>query len=97
MPIFLVTPIASNSQAVQVAVEGNIDAADRRALPNDAGWFVRFAGTTVELSNHLNITGQPKGERSVVGAAVVVLVGSYFGRGPTDMWEWLKTRFESES
>lgn len=97
MPIFQVTPLASNHQAVDDAVQAGFDAKDRHQLPNLAGWLVRHDGTTVEVSSHLEITGQPKGERSPVGATLVILVGSYFGRGPSDLWEWLKTRFESES
>ena len=97
MPIFQVTPLSNNHDAVEGAVVGGFEAKDRHQLPNSAGWLVRHPGTTIEVSNHLGITGQVKGEPSQTGATLVSLVGSYYGRGPSDLWEWLKTRFENES
>lgn len=94
MPIFMVIPIGGNTQAVEQAATTLIAPADRYPLPNQSGWFVWFDGTTVELSKFLGITGQEHGEASPVGSTVVALISSYYGRGPTDMWEWLKTRFE---
>ncbi len=96
MPIYQITPLQNNHAALQSAVEGAFAASDRHKLQNDMGWLVRHSGTTTEVSNHLGLTGQPQGERSPIGSAMVTLVSSYYGRGPADMWEWLKTRFERE-
>lgn len=97
MPIFQITALADNKTAIQQAVESKFPAEDRYKLQSNAGWLVRHHGTTVEVSNHLGVTGQPQGEPSPIGSTMVTLVTSYYGRGPTDMWEWLKTRFERES
>lgn len=97
MPIFQITPLNNNHESVEGAVLSGFEAKDRHQLPNNAGWLVRHDGTTIEVSNHLAITGQPKGVPSPTGSALVSLVGGYYGRGPSDLWEWLKTRFENES
>lgn len=96
MPIFQITPLAENSEAVKNAVETGFAQEDRHQLPHNAGWLVRHKGTSVEVSHQLTITGQQPGERSPIGSALVTLVSGYYGRGPSDLWEWLKTRFESE-
>lgn len=95
MPVYLVTQLRRDATPINNAVVTHIPEADRHHLQEDRGWLVKFAGTTVELSNLLTITGQPKGEKSPIGSALVVPIGGYFGRGPTEMWEWLKTRMES--
>ena len=95
MPIYIAVPLAPNSALLDAAVTKHfLDPTDKYKLQNDRGWLLRFDGTTVELSNKLEITGQAKGDTSPVGSAIVVPVTSYFGRGPTDMWEWIKTRLE---
>lgn len=96
MPIFQITPLLGNSDAVSKAVQAHIAEEDRYALPGAAGWLVRHKGTSIEVSHVLEITGQPQGEKSPVGSAMVTLIAAYYGRGPSDLWEWLKTRFESE-
>lgn len=96
MPIFQLTPLQGNHEALQSAVEAAFAPGDRYPLQRNMGWLVRFAGTTVEVSQEVGITGQLPGEKSPVGSTMVTLIGGYYGRGPNDMWEWLKTRFESE-
>jgi len=95
MPIFLAIPLKAEGSALNSAVETTItDAANRYKLPDDRGWLIKFEGTTTELSNFIGITGQSAGVVSAVGAAMVIPISGYFGRGPTDMWEWLKVRLE---
>lgn len=53
-------------------------------------------GTSVEVSNALGLTSADPDFKPTIGSAMVTLVGSYYGRGATTMWEWLKTRFESQ-
>lgn len=95
MSVFLATPLALNAEKLALAVKKSVVENDRYELPNDMGWLISFKGTTTELSNHIGITGQEKGVSSPVGSTMVVSIGTYFGRGSADMWEWLKTRFES--
>jgi hypothetical protein len=95
MAIYIAVPLTNNSTALNSAVERTIAShSDRYKLQADRGWLINFDGTSVELSNHIGITGQEKGVSSVVGSAIIVPVTGYYGRGPADMWEWLKTRLE---
>lgn len=88
------TPLGENYDRLKQEVESRFDPKDRHPLQAKAGWLVRYGGTTIEVSNLLTITGQEQGEKSHVGPALVTSFASYYGRGPSDMWEWLKTRLE---
>lgn len=92
--MYLAVSLTANSAVLNGAVETAVPASDRFKLQSDRGWLIKFDGTTVELSNHIGITGQEKGSPSLIGSAIVVPITGYYGRGPTEMWEWLKTRFE---
>lgn len=97
MPIYIAIPLAPSSEALDKAVEEHINQpSDRYKLQSERGWLIKFDGTTIELSNHIGLTGQEKGIPSPVGQAIIVPVTGYYGRGPMDMWEWLKVRFENE-
>lgn len=94
MPIYLAIPLTADSSALNSAVSTNIAESNRHKLQAERGWLIKFDGTSIELSNHLHITGQEAGIPSPIGASMVTPISGYYGRGPTDMWEWLKTRFE---
>ncbi len=94
MAIYIAVPLIPASEPLNAAVEQNIVQADRFKLQSDRGWLIKFDGTSIELSNHIKLTGQPVGEQSPVGSAIIVPITTYFGRGPGEMWEWLKTRIE---
>lgn len=96
MPVYLITPLGHNVDQVGTAIRIKIPAEDRFELQNRAGWLVRHRGTSVEVSNDIGITPPDRETSSELGSAMVTSVGSYYGRGPTTMWEWLKTRFEAE-
>jgi len=96
MPTYIAIPLKNDSSPLNKAVERHILEHDRYKLHADRGWLIEFEGTTVELSHKLEITGQPKGELSPVGSAILVPVSSYYGRGASEMWEWLKTRLERQ-
>jgi hypothetical protein len=42
--------------------------------------------TAIEVSNALGITDGSN------GSAIVVSIGSYYGRASSDIWEWMKVR-----
>jgi hypothetical protein len=94
MPIYLAIPLRPDSGDLDAAVERLIPEVDRYKLQADRGWLFKFNGTTIEASNGISLTGQAKDEPAPIGAAMVVPVTSYYGRGPMDMWEWLKIRLE---
>ena len=94
MPIYIAVPLSPSPKPVDDVVVDRIPAVDRYALQNNRGWLIRFEGTTVELSTLLGLSKADKGAPPTIGSAIIVPVTGYYGRGPTDMWEWLKTRLE---
>ncbi|GAA0568450.1 hypothetical protein [Caenispirillum bisanense] len=54
-------------------------------------WLVADDCTAKELSDKLGITSGKS------GSAVVTKIGSYYGRAPTNIWDWVKTKWESHS
>ncbi len=96
MPVYIAVSLAANSEPLNVAIQARIGQEDRYKLQANAGWLVSFKGTTIELSNHIGLTGQLAGQPPSVASAIIVPVTGYYGRGPTDMWEWLKTRLEQQ-
>jgi len=94
MTIFYATSLVANDSELETAVTGNFDEHDRYRIQNGRGWLIKYPGTAVELSNFLGITGQQEDQPAAVKSAMVLAVTTYYGRGPTDMWEWIKTRFD---
>lgn len=95
MSVFLAIPMQSDKQSLDKAVENKIaDQHNRYKLQADSGWLIKYDGTTVELCDFLEITGQEPGKSSPIGSTMVVPITTYYGRGPSDMWEWLKVRLE---
>jgi hypothetical protein len=76
-------------------VEARLDAGDFYELPNGRGWLISYRGTSVELSNFLGITGFPEGGSPTLTSVLITAASSYYGRASSDIWEWLKVRFES--
>lgn len=59
---------------------------------SDGVWLIiaPFTTTTTELSDRLGISDGGS------GAAIVVRVESYFGRAPSDVWEWIRAKMGAE-
>lgn len=94
MPIYLVVPLTVDSSKLDAAVSEKIKEESRYPLQSKRGWLVQFPGTTVELSHTIGISHPDRQEKPATDSALVTPVPNYFGRGPTDMWEWLSTRIE---
>lgn len=72
-------------QAVQTLYADNF-------LPVGPGvWLIAHVGTVQDLSGKLGITD------GLNGAALVLEVGSYFGRANPAFWTWIKTKWEATS
>jgi len=72
-------PLSTKTDALNAAVVPAIsDPANRYPLPEDRGWLIRYAGTSVELSNQIGITGQAAGEPPTLGSALVVPITVYY-------------------
>jgi hypothetical protein len=99
MAIYLVTPLANNATKLNQAIDEAFPNADTNVftLPSNAGVLVNYSGTSQELGKALFITvGKVEGENSFVGAALIVPFTSYWGRGATTMWDWIKTKLEGQ-
>jgi hypothetical protein len=95
MLVYLVIPLQADNAPLERAIEARSDVLmDRYRLQDNRGWLIRFNGTSKELSDTIGITSQSGAPSSSVGSALVVPIAGYYGMGPVDMWEWLKTRFE---
>ncbi|HQS15055.1 hypothetical protein [Reyranella sp.] len=58
-----------------------------QVAPNQ--WLVAASGTTAkEVSDKLDITEGGKGK------ALIISVGNYYGRHSTDLWEWIKAKWD---
>jgi len=95
--LYSVIALAGDKAALGKAITGTLTEGDYFALAGGAGWLVSFQGTTQELSDKLTITGQAPGVKSEIGSVLLTSIGTYYGRGPADMWEWLKTRMEAST
>ena len=95
-PLFLVFSLESNpakQQELKNAIEGQVHKDNWRQL-NELVWAVSFSGTSIELSEKLGISGSRSTPDSNLGSAMVTAVSTYWGRAPTDVWEWVKQRME---
>ena len=57
-------------------------------------WLVSGQGTAKKISDMIGITAK---EEETIGSGVVLAFNGYWGRGSTDMWEWMKAKIEEGS
>jgi hypothetical protein len=58
---------------------------------SDSAWLIAARGTAVEVSAQLGLGPTPE------LTAVVIEVGSYYGRANPAIWTWIKTNWEASS
>lgn len=89
MAIFLVVPTGDQAGIKKALIDhksgGHLDFID---LPKN-GFFVSFSGTSQELSDIIGISDGSS------GLGVVAGISSYYGRAPTNIWDWVKSRMEA--
>ncbi len=56
-------------------------------------WLVSSSGTAKDVSDKLGISDN---ERDT-GSAIVFRMENYYGRAPSNIWEWIKTKAESSN
>jgi hypothetical protein len=61
----------------------------------DTQWLISTKGTAIELTAKLGIYDGAEPEKPAIGSAIILLVTSYFGRAPSDVWDWLKAKQEA--
>lgn len=91
MAIYLVTPLSENFNALRDALTGA--GLDFFEVQNTSGLLVQADMTAVELSQKLGVTAENR-TPGPNGLALIVRVGSYYGRGSGTMWDWLKVKME---
>lgn len=90
MPVFMIVPTEDAGRLARIVTAG-FDEADRFILPNNFACFVRFAGTSAELAEKLDLPGN-KNKDDRPCPAVITVVTTYGGFAPTSLWEWLKVK-----
>lgn len=63
---------------------------------SDTQWIISTTGTAVELSAKLGVFDVKNPSLPPTGNAVIFATTSYWGRAPTNIWEWLKAKLESQ-
>jgi len=92
MALYLASPLHSEDYPrFNKALDTAIDARDRFALENGA-WIIDFPGTSQELSEQIGTTANP----STTGSVLYTGISGYWGRGPSTLWEWLRSRLEKQ-
>jgi 4-aminobutyrate aminotransferase-like enzyme len=70
---------------------------DNNLKLNDTQYLISTGGTAIDLSVKLGLFDTKEPARPATGSAVILATSSYFGRAPTSVWEWMKTKLESSS
>ncbi|MGD1323493.1 hypothetical protein ACNHE5_00795 [Pandoraea pnomenusa] len=86
--LFFVTAL-SNPEAVKGKLNEAIGNTDDIYELSKNQWLAYYDGLTMPLAEKIGIRGDPH-----VGSGLVVAVGSYSGRAPSTLWEWIKLRSE---
>jgi hypothetical protein len=86
MTIFAVFRVG-RPEALQAAIEGAFPD-DHIQLQNDE-WLISADMTPEELSRRIGIK---EGEN---GSAIIFSMRGYYGRAPSDVWDWIKTKAEA--
>ena len=88
MAIFAVLPPQANT-SLDEAIQARFPQDSLRLSPNQ--WLISYAGTAIALSNDLGVTDGKN------GGAVIIQMSSYYGRAPTSVWDWVKSKLEASS
>jgi hypothetical protein len=93
MPIFVILPQNPDAQAkLPAAVFGAYPDANKKLA--DHNWLVAGKGTAQDVSANLGITLKDNSP-GPTGTAIVLEVASYYGRATTDIWDWVKAKWEA--
>lgn len=91
MPLYVVIPL-DKKEAVNQAVK-SLPESDCFQLNGDSGWIVSYKGTSIELTKKLGLGVKNADDKLVTeGNALILALSDYYGYGPKNMWEWIRTR-----
>jgi hypothetical protein len=94
MPIFVLLP--QNETAQQLlpqAVERAYPGASKKLANHN--WLVAGKGSAQDVSATLGITDPKNPAANAVGTVMVLEIASYYGRATSDIWDWVKTKWEA--
>ena len=83
------------------APQPNLAAAIKRAYPQDhlmiteTQWLVSSSGTVIEVTAKVGIHDRDRPNNPSTGSAIVFAMSSYFGRAPTQIWDWIRSKLEA--
>lgn len=63
---------------------------------NDTQYLISFKGTASALTAQLGIWDAAKPTEPTTGLGIVFALSAYQGRAPLQVWDWLKTKWESQ-
>ena len=96
MTVYSVVPIGGGREKLEESIK-KLPTGDVYTLPGKAGWLVQFAGTSVEFCSALNIptNRDALAKEDTPPMVLVSSLTSYYGIGPKEMWEWVRSREEA--
>ena len=93
MALYLITAIGESGPAIEKSIAEKYSGNFYKIDPSK--WWVSSPATTSkDLSDQLGITTDPPIVFGTTG--IVVAVKGYFGRGPSDMWEWVAAKMSQK-
>jgi len=85
MALYMVVSLGPSAPAIDSAIVLRFGGDFYRLEPGK--WLVSTGfQTSKEVSNALGITADPPATSNLTG--VVTAIKGYYGRGPSDLWEW---------
>lgn len=92
MPVFMIVP-TEDAERLERLVRKAFEPSDLYVLPGKQACFIKFNGTSQDLTERLDLAGA-KNKEDRPCPAVITMVTTYGGFAPTTLWEWLNTRKE---
>ena len=62
---------------------------------NETQWLISAAGTATDVSAKIGVYDPQNPTAPATGSAIVFSTNGYFGRAPTNIWEWIKAKLEA--
>src|SRR5947208_1744767 len=94
MPIFVLLPQNADAQARLPAAVASAYPDANKKLANNS-WLVAGKGTAQDVSANLGITTKDNTGPGPTGTTIVLEVASYYGRATSDIWDWVKAKWEA--
>lgn len=64
---------------------------------NSTQWLVSSSETAIEITAKIGVYDEKNPTSPPTGNAVVFAISSYYGRAPTNIWDWIKSKLEAPS